>query len=63
MYNAKFISNDGGIFVFGADGSNVFDIDGLSGMAMITLSEKISDSFLIAISADSKGSWATRRIP
>ena len=34
MYNAKFISNDGGIFVFGADGSNVFDIDGLSGMAM-----------------------------
>ena len=34
MYNAKFISNDGGIFVFGADGSNVFDIDGLSGMTM-----------------------------
>lgn len=34
MYNAKFISNDGGIFVFGADGSNVFDIDGLSGMSM-----------------------------
>ena len=34
VYNAKFISNDGGIFVFGADGSNVFDIDGLSGMAM-----------------------------
>ena len=34
VYNAKFISNDGGIFVFGADGSNVFDIDGLSGMTM-----------------------------
>ena len=34
MYNAKFISNDGGIFVFGTDGSNVFDIDGLSGMTM-----------------------------
>lgn len=34
VYNAKFISNDGGIFVFGADGSNVFDIDGLSGMSM-----------------------------
>ena len=34
MYNAKFISNDGGIFVFGSDGSNVFDIDGLSGMTM-----------------------------
>ena len=34
MYNAKFISNDGGIFTFGADGSNVFDIDGLSGMKM-----------------------------
>ena len=34
VYNAKFISNDGGIFVFGADGSNVFDIDGLSGMKM-----------------------------
>ena len=34
VYNAKFISNDGGIFVFGADGSNVFDIEGLSGMTM-----------------------------
>ena len=34
MYNAKFIANDGGIFTFGADGSNVFDIDGLSGMTM-----------------------------
>lgn len=34
VYNAKFISNDGGIFVFGTDGSNVFDIDGLSGMTM-----------------------------
>ena len=34
VYHAKFISNDGGIFVFGADGSNVFDIDGLSGMTM-----------------------------
>ena len=34
MYNAKFIANDGGIFIFGADGSNVFDIDGLSGMTM-----------------------------
>ena len=34
MYNAKFIANDGGIFTFGADGSNVFDIDGLSGMKM-----------------------------
>lgn len=26
-------------------------------------SEKISDSFKIAASVDSKGSWATRRIP
>ena len=34
VYNAKFIANDGGIFTFGADGSNVFDIDGLSGMTM-----------------------------
>ena len=34
MYNAKFIANDGSIFTFGADGSNVFDIDGLSGMKM-----------------------------
>ena len=34
VYNAKFISNDGGIFVFGADGSNVCDIEGVSGMTM-----------------------------
>ena len=34
MYNAKFIAENGSIFTFGADGSNVFDIDGLSGMKM-----------------------------
>lgn len=34
VYNAKFIANDGGIFTLGVDGSNVFDIDGLSGMTM-----------------------------
>ena len=34
MYNAKFIAENGSIFTFGADGSNVFDIDGLSGMTM-----------------------------
>ena len=34
MYNAKFIADNGSIFTFGADGSNVFDIDGLSGRKM-----------------------------
>ena len=34
MYNAKFIAENASIFTFGTDGSNIFDIDGLSGMKM-----------------------------
>lgn len=34
MYNAKFISDKGETFVFGKDGGNAFDIEGLSGITV-----------------------------